>query len=74
MDSASPIGPAVVEEAIEKLLETAAEYDDDGFHVLTTREDGQSCSDSKAPVLIPLKVRCRCSKQLILGFSDGHQS
>ena len=56
VDSASPIGSTVVEEAIEKLLKNVVEYEDD-FHVLTTRGDGLSCADTKAPVSIPLQVR-----------------
>ena len=55
-DCVSPIGPAVVEEGIEKLIHCVGESDE-SFHILATREDGMSCSDDKAPVSIPLKVR-----------------
>ena len=55
-DCISPIGPAVVEEGIEKLIHYVGETDE-GFHILATREDGMSCSGDKAPVSIPLRVR-----------------
>ena len=60
IDSASPIGPAVVGEAIEKLLQIVEDCETD-FHILTTRKDVLSCSDSKAPVSIPLWNSCLMS-------------
>ena len=55
VDCVSPIGPSVVEEAVQQLVNLIAENEED-FHLLTTREDGMSCMDAKGPVSIPLRV------------------